>query len=203
MKDVRRYQLIAVVAALLALTVAFVRPKPTNAPTNSGNTNTTSNVNVGDTNSTANTNAAANPDTNLFVTTDLPDIDPNLHFSIRLDESWAARYDEAQGAIIFFDPQGQAADETKVAVKYYESTDFTAPARMIGQPTGRTIDDHDAQSVVIQAASADWPWTTGQVTVADVQATGDIILRFLVSPDVTTARLDQLLDSIRLDDLAG
>lgn len=203
MKDVRRYQLIAAVAALLALTVAFVRPKPTNAPTNSGNTNTASNVNIGNTNSAANTNAAANPDTNLFMTTDLPDIDPNLNFSIRLDESWAARYDEAQRAIIFFDPKGKEADVTKVAVKYYQGAHFVAPARMIDQPTGRTIDDHDAQSVAIQAGGADWPWTTGRVTVADAQATDSIILRFLFSPDVTTARVNQLLESIRLDDLAG
>jgi len=193
MTDVRRYQLIALLAAVLALTVAFVRPQETNAPTNTNtgeNNNTTLN-----TNTVVNQNVNESPLDGLeFTVADLPDANSDLQFRMRLMASWAAELVEDGATIRFFDPRDETL--TLLRVTTYPETTFVPPANMVGAATSATVDGQPAQQYTVTSATDE-----GQTQVVfDARRANSpsLVTRFIFDTSVSTATAMEIMSTVFL-----
>jgi hypothetical protein len=204
MPDVRRYQLIAIVAAVLALTVAFVRPKESPAPTNTNhaaNTNGGTNTNTTAGNTTANTNTAV--ETDMFYAADLPDADPVFNFSMLLQAGWVAEYDAATKAILVSDPHATGAKKLRLKITYYRGQTVATPTGTIipntqaGSVLGNENGPPVAQVKVITAAQIP-SWGDQAHWEYDVQALGvdKLYYRFDFAPDLSFEAQTKLLNSL-------
>lgn len=192
MTDVRRYQLIAVLAAALALTVAFVRPQETNAPTNTNGANENGNVN---------TNAALNQNVNAstldsleFTMADLPDADSALRFRLRTVAGWAAELADDGRQVRFFDPTNDSA--TTLVVSTYDRSSFTAPANTVGDPVAMTLDGNAGQRYAV--TDPEDMSRTGSVYDLRAADRPTTVTRFTFDPSVSTETVAEIMSTVRL-----
>lgn len=192
MTDVRRYQLIALLAAVLALTVAFVRPQETNAPTNTNTVNTNT---VANTNTVINGNVnAAVLDTLEFTVADLPDASSKLRFRLRLMTGWAAEVVDEGATIRFIDPSNDGVEQLRVTT--YESETFSAPTDVIGTATIMTIDGQVAQRYAIPDSQD----ATQTSLVYDTQSSNDqtLVTRFTFASNISLTTATEIMSTVIL-----
>lgn len=202
MKDVRRYQLIALVAALLALTVAFVRPKESAAPTNNANTGTNTNT---VTNTALNTNAATNSnlDTDRFFAADLPDADPVFNFSMLLGAGWTAEYDSRNKAILVSDPRATGAKQLRLKISYYRGSEFAPPSGTAVPDTTDAAPLGDDNGPMVREVQVKTPtqipsWGSEAHWEVDVTVPGidKLYYRFDFAPDISRQVAINLIQSL-------
>lgn len=203
MNDVRRYQLIAVLAAILALTVAFIHPKETSAPTNNGHSNS-------NTNSTINSNGNVNADNSVltgqtFYTADLPEADPAYKFSIRLMSGWVVEYNGDSRRIEITNPDKTGTEKTQILIGYYRGTVFAVPGGSpVGEETNTTVAGQSARRMTVtpnDMTGEDPGWGRTAHLEVDIIApatTDGLHYRFDFSPLISATLADEILSSLNL-----
>ncbi len=183
MNDVRRYQLVALLAALLVVVVVFVRPQESKAPTNTTNQ--------------ANTNVSANTNTTVetipsmdFFTDDVPDANIGFRFTAKIPSGWVADLSAAGTVMTLYRPT--LTTESLQVTSYTGS--FADPTGADGLPDRSAINGHEARTFVITTG-------TSTQTIVDIAVTSSRVARFTFAADLKPAIITLIRPTITVSSL--